>query len=318
MFVTNYGSFDGNTWEDMFQIILKRKFMKVGYVKVKASPGDFGIEGYTKDGSTFQCYCPSINIDGKTFYEKQRTKITDDINKLKTNTKELYEILGGVKLKRWALVTPYLSHRDLINHCNTKRDLVKSWNLPFVDNDAFEVLVHEADDYALEIGEYFDSTKRKFSIIPNKDETNEQRLVEWQTTEIDLVNNAIEKNQIRVNSLSNKSDIKRKVNTLTNETIKYYLNGESILRIWQSSQPENHQRFIELLASVEDELREKCILNIVDPNAFVNEVSEYIDAKIRNAFSHLDESTIVRLKNYSVSFWILRCPLYFEIEQNVN
>lgn len=318
MFVTSYGSFDGNSWEGMFQIILKRKYMAVGYVKVKASPGDFGIEGYTKDGRTFQCYCPNLNIDTKSFYEKQRTKVTDDLNKLKTNHKELSEILGGVKLKTWVLVTPIISHRDLINHCNIKRDLVKSWNLPFIDNDNFEILVHEADDYAIEIGEYFNHTGKKYSLKPKMEESSDEKLVEWQTTEIDLVNNAIGKNEIRVNSLPNKADLKRKINTLTNETVRYYLNGESMLRTWQASQPENHQRFIELLASVEDELKEKCLLNIVEPNQFVREVGDYVDQKIRMAFSHLDESTIVRLKNYSVSFWILRCPLYFEITSNEN
>ncbi len=316
MFITNYGSFNGNTWEDMFQIILKRKYMDVGYVRVKASPGDFGIEGYTKDGKTFQCYCPNMHVDSNTYYEKQRVKITNDINKLKVNQKELSEILGGVKLKKWILVTPNIAHRDLINHCNNKRDLVKSWNLLFVDNNSFEVLVHEADDYAIEIGEYFNHTNKKFSIVPKKEDSSNDNIVQWQTTQIDLVNNAIEKNEIRINSLPNKADVSGKVNVLTNETIRYYLNGESILRIWQSSQPENHQRFIELLASVEEELKEKCILNIVDPNHFVKEISNYIENKIGTAFSYLDESTIVRLKNYAISFWILRCPLYFEKTPN--
>ncbi|MDE3183964.1 MAG: hypothetical protein KGM16_11145 [Bacteroidota bacterium] len=318
MFITNYGSFDGNSWEVMFQIILKRKYMDVGYVKVKASPGDFGIEGYTKDGKTFQCYCPDFNLDSKSIYEKQRKKITDDINKLKVNQKELLDILGGVKLKNWILITPTIAHRDLINHCNKKRDLVKSWGLGFINSDLFQVLVHEADDYAMEIGEYFSYTGKKFSLVPNKEELSVERVVAWQNTEIDLVKNANNKNEIRINSLPNKNDIDRKINALTDETVRFYLNGESILRTWQGSQPENHQRFIELLASVEDELRVKCLLNIVEPNWFVKEVSDYIDERIRSAFSFLDESTIVRLKNYSVSFWLLRCPLYFEKTNNEN
>ena len=250
-------------------------------------------------------------VDSKTLYEKQRTKVTNDISKLKVNRKELEEILGGVKLKSWVLISPQIAHRNLINHCNDKRDLVKSWKLPFIDDD-FEVLVHEAEDYALEIGEYFNFLGKKMSLSPSKDDTSDEKLVQWRNTEIDLVQNAIEKNEVRIKSLHN-NGVESKVNWLTNETVKYYLNGESMLRKWAATQPDNHQRFTELLASVEDELRERCLLNVVEPNKFVSEISGYIESKIRTSFAHLDESSIVRLKNYSISFWLLRCPLYFEV-----
>ena len=317
MFVTTYGNFDGKSWEDMFQIILKRKYMIVNYQRVKASPGDFGIEGFTKDGQTFQCYCPDMLTDDKTLYEKQRDKITKDINKLKTNSKEIKEIFGGVKLQKWILITPHIGHRDLINHCNAKRDLVKSWSLDFIEDD-FDVLLHEADDYAIEIGECFNHTEKKLTIKPQEGETDGAKIVEWKTTEISLANNALSKNKIRIESLRKNIDVETTTNILTNETIKYFLNGESILRVWQSSQPDNHQRFIELLASVEEELKEKCLLSMVEPNQLVADITLYMEQRIKASFAYLDESTIVRLKNYSVSFWILRCPLYFELKNDEN
>lgn len=288
--------------------------MIVGYQRVKASPGDFGIEGFTKDGQTFQCYCPDINEDNKKLHERQRNKITDDLGKLKTNAKELKELLGGVKLKSWILITPTIGHREIINHCNNKRDEVKKWNLPFIDNDAFEVLIHEADDYAKNIGQYFEISGKKLTIRPEDKDSSSERLIEWKEAEIDLVQNAVQKNEIRIKSMATPGNVDKKVNTLTDATIKAYLNGESILRKWQSSQPENHQRFTELIASVEDELRSKCLLAEVEPNAFVIQIETYIADKIKSAFQHLDESTIIRLKNYAVASWLVRCPLYFETE----
>lgn len=316
MFVTTYGNFNGTSWENMMQVIFKRKYMASRYQRMMASPGDFGVEGYTKDGQTFQCYCPEVNMDNSLFYQKQRDKITADINKLKTNEKELHEILGGVILKTWILVTPRMAHRDLLLHCNKKRDQVRLWNLPFIDPNEFEVLVHEADDYAIEIGEYFNQAGKKISINPKQDEASKEKIVQWKNTEIDLVQNALGKNEIRVNSIPAFKGNPERANELTNETAKYYLNGESILRTWQSAQPENHQRFIELLASVEEELKERSLLSIVDPNEFVKEVSEYVEKKIQSSFSYLDESTVIRLKNYATSFWLLRCPLYFETSGN--
>lgn len=316
MFITSYGSFNGVTWENMFQVVLKRKYMKVGYQRVMASPGDFGIEGFTKDGLTFQCFCPDVNEDNKKLYERQRNKITDDINKLQINEKELVKILGGIKLKTWTLITPRMGHHDLLTHCNSKRDLVKSWNLPFIDNNEFQVLVHECDDYALEIGEYFDQSGKKLTLQPDIEETNETKLVQWKDTQISLVQSALAKNEIRVKSLNKKNDLDKRTNILTDETARHYLNGESIMRIWRSTQPENHQRFIELIASVESELKERCLLATVQPNQFVDEIKSYIEGKIRTSFPHLDESTIVRLKNYCVSFWIMTCPIYFEESTN--
>lgn len=318
MFVTQFGSFNGNTWEDLFQIILKNKYMAAGYVRIKASPGDFGIEGYTKTGLTFQCYCPDVNLETKSLYEKQRDKITTDINKLKINKDELEKILGGTKLKTWILITPTISHHDLINHCNGKRDLVKSWNLPFIDNNVFEVLVHEATDYAIEIGQYFNHTNKKFTLIPQTGDSSNEKLIEWKETKIELVSNAIEKNEIRIKSSGNEIDLDRKTNELTNESVRYYLNGESMLRVWSSSQPDNHQRFTELLGSLEEELKERSLLNSSNPNDFVKSVSDYVENKIKSAFEYLDESTIIRLKNYSIASWILRCPLYFEIVNDDN
>lgn len=311
MFITSYGSFNGTTWENMFQIILKRKYMQAGYQRVPATPGDFGIEGFTKDGLTFQCFCPETNEDNKKLYERQRDKITADINKLKINETELVNLLGGTKLTTWTLITPKMGHHDLIPHCNTKRDLVKSWNLPFIDGD-FKVLVHECDDYALEIGEYFNQTDKKLSLQPDADETSENKLVAWKDTQIPLVENAISKNEIIIRSLNKKKDADKAVNILTNEQARHYLNGESILRKWRSSQPENHQRFTELMASVASELQEKCLLTNVDPSPFLEEIKSYMEDKIRTSFPYLDESTVVRLKNYCIAFWIMTCPIYFE------
>ena len=59
MFKTKYGPFNGDSWEDLCQQIFKNKFESEGYQEMKASPGDFGVEGFTKKtGVAFQCYCP--------------------------------------------------------------------------------------------------------------------------------------------------------------------------------------------------------------------------------------------------------------------
>ena len=79
MFHTKFGAFNGDTWEDLCQLVLKRKHQNVGYQEMPASPGDYGIEGYTvTTGWAFQCYCPDKHYERTELYNKQRDKITED------------------------------------------------------------------------------------------------------------------------------------------------------------------------------------------------------------------------------------------------
>jgi len=83
---TDWGLFTGEQWEAMFQIILKRKHENNGYQPIITIPsGDHGIEGFTRTGDVFQCYCPAQDYDNADLYEKQRNKITTDLNKLEYN-----------------------------------------------------------------------------------------------------------------------------------------------------------------------------------------------------------------------------------------
>jgi len=132
-------------------LVFKRKFSDDGYVHIPATPGDYGLEGFTKTtGCGYQCYCPDRVYPTKVLYEKQRDKITMDLKKLQTNEADLLKILGTTKLRRWHLVTPSIAHNDLIKHAQTKEDEVRNWNLSIITPD-FQVLIHDADHYATEI-----------------------------------------------------------------------------------------------------------------------------------------------------------------------
>jgi hypothetical protein len=107
---TKWGLFTGELWEGMFQVILKRKHEDSGYQPIITVPsGDHGLEGFTRNGDAFQCYCPNQDYDSGDLYEKQRDKITKDINKLEHNLVQLQKKLGGIKIKRWILECPPLS-----------------------------------------------------------------------------------------------------------------------------------------------------------------------------------------------------------------
>lgn len=60
------------------------KYEVEGYQEMSAhTDGDLGIEGFTRTGVVFQCYCPDEEYDSTKLYEHQRDKITKDLGKLK-------------------------------------------------------------------------------------------------------------------------------------------------------------------------------------------------------------------------------------------
>ena len=80
-----YGNYDGNHWEEVCQQCMKIKYQKDGYQELPACQGDLGIEGFTRNGTVIQCYCPDEDYAPKEMYEKQRDKVTTDLQKLINN-----------------------------------------------------------------------------------------------------------------------------------------------------------------------------------------------------------------------------------------
>ena len=72
MYNTKFGPYDGNSWEDLMQLCFRLKYESEYYQSIPASSGDCGIEGFTKTGKVFQCYCPDNNMSSADLYEKQR------------------------------------------------------------------------------------------------------------------------------------------------------------------------------------------------------------------------------------------------------
>ena len=74
MYKTLYGDFNGALWEDFCQLCFKLKYDAEGYQEMPAWQGDYGIEGFTRTGIVFQCYCPDMEYSPDDLYEKRETK----------------------------------------------------------------------------------------------------------------------------------------------------------------------------------------------------------------------------------------------------
>lgn len=122
MLKCKYGTYDGNSWEKLCQVCLKMKFELEGYQELPAWKGDMGIEGFTRTGMVFQCYCPDEDYEPNTLYEKQRDKVTKDLRKLETYFNDLKGFLRDITISKWIFLTPMYKNKELVKHCHDKAE----------------------------------------------------------------------------------------------------------------------------------------------------------------------------------------------------
>lgn len=306
MYQTQYGLFDGDSWERLCQVCFRLKYEQEGYQPIEASPGDFGIEGFTRTGKVFQCYCPESDYSADELYNKQRDKITYDLRKLQTYDKELLKYLGSVKINQWIFVSPASRKKELIEHCVAKAEEYRKKKLSHLAA-TFDVLFHDIDFFSKELPVALGQVKIKME-LPSKS-IDEQDASNWSVTQGTLVANAIRKHRARFNPIP--ADIDERIETLTSGSIKYYLEGYDKLRNWETQYQTRYERFQLITAHYEKRVKEKCLFSVSDHNKMLDEIKKELIDKIQLEFSELGSITVEDLADHIMAKWILECPIDF-------
>lgn len=305
MIKTTYGSFDGNSWEEFCQVCLKLKYESEGYQELPAWQGDLGIEGFTRTGKVFQCYCPDEDYEPQVLYEKQRDKITTDLGKLRKNELELKKYLNDILIQQWIFLTPMYKNKELVKHCHTKASDFKNMNLDILSND-FDVLIYNLDFFAAQIPIVNGATNKKIEIFADRDESKD---IDWKGTNIDLVNNAITKHGKRIPNSLNKEE---KINKLTDFTIGDFLDEQQLVTTWKNLIPNDYEKFLRLVGDYEKTVEEMCITNTDDNNLLYEKIKQELKERLTQSFPYIEDITLEKLMKGVVADWILRCPINFE------
>lgn len=307
MYKTNYGTFNGDSWEDFCQLCFKHKYESDGYQEMPAWQGDLGIEGFTRSGVVFQCYCPDMDYNPDKLYEVQRDKITADLGKLTTYKSQLQGYFNGVKISKWIFVTPEYKKKDIVKHCQTKAEEYRQLKDDLLADD-FDVLVHDIGFFIEQIPIVLESRKKKLDIDPAK--STSEYIADWKTKEISLVDTAVKKHEQRVPSASPTFD--NKVNKLTQNTVANFINGDLMVRRWKESFQDQYEKFVKVISQFEKRVEDKCAVFSGDNNKLYDDIEAELKNKLKETFSYLDDIMIDRLTDYVMSDWILRCPISFE------
>lgn len=308
MYKTIYGNFNGNSWEDLCQSCFKLKYEHEGYQEMPAWQGDLGIEGFTRTGILFQCYCPDVEYNPDKLYEEQRDKITHDLKKLELYQKELQTYLKNITVYKWIFVTPEYKNKDLVRHCQNKAKELRDLKLPFLADD-FDVLIHDIEFYSEQIPIVLGFQKKKIDIDPKEKKTVEE-IADWKTKQISLVDNAVKKHGQRVPKTATKYD--DKVNMLTEKSVSDFLNGDAMIRKWAEKYQDQYEKFQKVIGQFEKSIEEKCAVSAGNSNKLYDEIKAELRIKIKSSFDFLDDAMIDRLTDRVIADWILRCPISFE------
>lgn len=308
MYKTEHGNFNGTTWEEFCQICFKKKYEAEGYQEMPAWQGDLGIEGFTRTGILFQCYCPDEEYAPDGLYDKQRDKITTDLKKLITNEAELKNYLKAIKVKQWIFVTPGYKKKDIVKHCQDKADEYRNLNLSILDT-TFDVLIYDIGHFATEIPLVLDYKKQKIEINSLTQKSNTE-IADWKSKEISLVENALRKHGQRITTTAVNRDYK--INILTQNSIEHFLNGNITVKIMQEKYPKDYEKFVRVVSLFEKKVEENCITNTGDYNSLYKRIEEDLGIKLKEAFNFIDQITIDKLTEQVLADWILRCPINFE------
>lgn len=306
MIQTRYGTFDGDSWEYLCQLVFKLKYKDKQYQEMVASPGDFGIEGFTKlDGVAFQCYCPDTHYTQKELYEKQRDKITKDLDKLRTYESEISRRLGGTKIKEWVFVTPQITDNKLLSHAQTKQEEIVRLGLSILHPD-FKVILQDADFFATEINEIQTARGKKVTLFSALDLANSAEHQDGSIYE----ENISRKNKVRCTFNGVLNEEKHlKLNHLTSTK---WLNSDPFLKEIEKKASEIYFHVMRVISQYESEVEEFCITWRGDAEELISKVRDELAQRLGEATPALGEAERYRIADQMTSKWIALCPLGIE------
>jgi hypothetical protein len=304
--------YDGDEWETIIDKCYRMRYQEQGYQKMPANfGGDAGVEGFTKSGIVYQCYCPEKQYSDNELWENQRDKVTRDINKLIENGKRLKAI--GIKtVKEWHFVTPEYRDSRLLVQCEKKRKEVieekAKKNLDYID-EKFTITIKTAEDFANEISKLvFLYNDLKFDIAVKH--TGE---VDWKKCPSEKAEN-IKRKLKAVMPYEANPKLEVMYNKMINTWGSYYVNGIEVLSGIKAANPEIYEKIIKIDNMFRKKVDIKCTLNAgssINKELF-QEIMNEIDEELSKLFGDIfNVESVQELKWDLLGSWLADCLMDF-------
>lgn len=297
-------TYEGNDWEALIQKFLKLRYKLGEYQEIPDKHvGDFGLEGFSRDGCAFQCYAAEEPLSTQELYEKQRDKIRQDIGKFIKNCSSLEKIFDGTKINRWLLAVPRFDSAQLLTYIRNKAEEVRQAGLPYVDDD-FHIGVVTDEHFSPEIQALAKMGGLQLDLPLTS--PNSQEMDDW------IKNNSpsITKMEVKLKKINTLSS-QEKRSRFRAEMIRHFLVGQNALGRLKITYPELYEEAVRLKGEKESFLVVESLLSTGPPNqtlsATINDFRESLEDKLPG----FTGQTAKVLAFEAASDWLLRCPLDF-------
>lgn len=296
----------GKDWQDWADKLLSCHYGPTDYQRIPDHDrGDAGLEGFTRtDGHAFQAYGCVEPISTNARYENQRDKMTEDIGKFVSNQVKIGELLGNVKITRWALLVPHCDSRRLVAHAAAKTEEVLKTPPPYVGL-GFQVCVCQEIDFIEARDRLMNAAVRQLEIeaVP----PTQEQIAQW--TAANEAPSAVLAEKLQrlrtLNTPKKRSDFQTAV-------LDWYLRGQDVLEtlrkhpdIYAKVQKAKSHHEAYLASSIASGLASHELLNET-----LSELRVTLEAEVREL--HRFPSDM--LAHEAVADWLLRCPLDFPDE----
>lgn len=295
---------DPKEWENHFKSLVRLHYSAANVKDVPDKHGgDFGLECFTLSGHAFQCYVPEEPLTVKTRYERQRTKIYDDIKKFISNRRELEKLFGSLKISRWILACPRHESAKLVQYAAIKAHEVRALGLSYVASD-FEVLIQTAEDYKVESQTLYKVGAQRLPLNPLAVDGDTAQ--DWLDTNSSLAV-TLKSKLSRLPDASGEGRVDR----VALEFVKRFLESEDFLDGLQSDFPDLWEKLDALRQEKERFLQIEQLTSFRDRKEILPSQIKDLQERLSSENDYLRHSHVDMLAWGTVADWLLRCPLDF-------
>lgn len=308
------GPLNGDSWENLINSCYRIKYQDEHYTEIPAvHGGDAGIEGFTRQGRVYQCYCPERDYTDDELYDHLRDKMTTDINKLiSLNYAKRLKDLGVPKIKEWHFVIPQYRDSRIVIHAETKRKevLLKKKSEPnkydYIDDD-FAIIIKQAEDFKVEISKIIRTTLTDMQLNFAIYHTTSP---DWSQCDSEKAGNIKRKVKAVMGDVEESDE---DFNFIVNTYIDSYIKGIEILRILRISYPEVYEEIYMLEQTYKKQVSLKTKMNTdssINSRLFY-EILDDFQNKLEQQFKYLTTASVMELKIDLISGWLADCSMQF-------
>ena len=297
--------YTGDEWQSHFLDLLNFVHGTNEFARVPDEyMGDFGIEAFSFVGDAYQCFADQGSNNKKERYEKQRDKLTEDLNKISTNAADILRLTHGRKIRRYIFVVPLNDNKNLTSHAAAKTQELLDKNLPHLTVD-FEIVVK--DQRALDVYERMLNKAGGAKVKLPDDSPDDLDIVEVKAAVAD------EQLELLLGKLSRAypGDGPRQLEERIDNLLKVNAFGQNRLREIGDASQQIYQNITSEIAARERRLTTIGPVNRPTPILVLQEELSELTNDIRHQVTDIDAETIQSISLSAVTMWMLRCPLDF-------